>query len=229
VRTRYERLFGTRLDQVSVHTDSAATDAAELLGAAAGAIGSRIFFAPGRFDPSTPTGGALLAHELTHVVQQQAQPVRLALKAITSGAEPVGPTDDEPAAEAMESHYLAQQRAGLYEAQPLPLARAVQTTAAGVAGSYTHFDLHGPALGTASAPAIARFTSATYGSAGHVAGDGSADSDTIERVPDGATGSAAPGQPGAAAELDPRKLAQAVYELIKDDLAAERERRGRWL
>jgi hypothetical protein len=43
---------------------------ARSLQAEAFTIGRNVFFAPGRFDPGTTRGRALLAHELTHVRQQ---------------------------------------------------------------------------------------------------------------------------------------------------------------
>jgi hypothetical protein len=54
-----------------IHTDVAADRIARGLGADAVTIGREIFFRAGRFDTQTPRGLALLAHELTHVAQQE--------------------------------------------------------------------------------------------------------------------------------------------------------------
>ena len=47
-------------------------------------VGSRIAFAPGRFRPNTAAGTRLMAHELTHVVQQGAAPPLEGINASTS-------------------------------------------------------------------------------------------------------------------------------------------------
>ncbi len=61
---------------VRVHTDPAAGRAAEALGASAFTSGRHIVFAPRAFDPASPSGRRLLAHELAHVVQQRRGTVR---------------------------------------------------------------------------------------------------------------------------------------------------------
>ena len=71
-RARFEPRFGHDLGGVRVHTDGEAASLNRALGAAAFTIGSDIFFGAGRYQPSTPAGQRLLAHELTHTVQQGA-------------------------------------------------------------------------------------------------------------------------------------------------------------
>lgn len=66
-----ERRFGTHFDDVRVHTDAAATDAAATLGAKAYTVGSDIVLGASAPRPEEPTGQNLLAHELAHVVQQR--------------------------------------------------------------------------------------------------------------------------------------------------------------
>ena len=63
-------VLGEGLPDVRVHTGEAAAATAEALGAEAFTVGRDIFFARGRFDPTSPRGRALLAHELTHARQQ---------------------------------------------------------------------------------------------------------------------------------------------------------------
>src|SRR6185369_1733155 len=55
---------------VRVHSDSSAERSARDMNAAAYTVGNHIVFSSGRFEPETPEGRRLLAHELTHVVQQ---------------------------------------------------------------------------------------------------------------------------------------------------------------
>jgi hypothetical protein len=58
------------LGRVRIHTDGRAQHAAQRLGAAAFTLDGEIYFNRGRFEPGTADGQALLAHELTHVAQQ---------------------------------------------------------------------------------------------------------------------------------------------------------------
>jgi hypothetical protein len=73
-RTFFEERFGHDFSQVRVHTDSTAARSATAIGAHAYTVGSDIVFNAGRFDPSSQHGRELIAHELTHVVQQRGQP-----------------------------------------------------------------------------------------------------------------------------------------------------------
>jgi len=66
-----ESRFGQDFSGVRVHTDSQANRWTQCLNAHAFTTGRNIFFAPGRYAPSTTEGNQLLAHELTHVVQQR--------------------------------------------------------------------------------------------------------------------------------------------------------------
>jgi hypothetical protein len=63
--------LGFSFDDVRIHTGTAAAAAADLLGANALTHGRDIYFGAGRFAPATADGRRLLAHELTHVVQQR--------------------------------------------------------------------------------------------------------------------------------------------------------------
>jgi hypothetical protein len=69
-RTYFEDRFGFDFSSIRVHTDGAAAASAASIGAAAYTAGADIAFAAGRFQPATFAGRRLLAHELTHFVQQ---------------------------------------------------------------------------------------------------------------------------------------------------------------
>lgn len=69
-RARMERAFSSDFAAVRVHTSSAAHDAASALAARALTAGTDILFRAGEYQPGTPGGDRLLAHELAHVVQQ---------------------------------------------------------------------------------------------------------------------------------------------------------------
>jgi hypothetical protein len=70
VRESMEANFGVDFSPVRVHTGPAAASLSDDLDAIAFTHGPDIYFAPGAYSPGTPTGQRLLAHELTHVVQQ---------------------------------------------------------------------------------------------------------------------------------------------------------------
>jgi uncharacterized protein DUF4157 len=75
VRADMEGRFGTGFGDVRVHTDSAAHDSAKSVNAQAYTVGSNIVFQRDTYDPSSDSGKHMLAHELTHVVQQRNGPV----------------------------------------------------------------------------------------------------------------------------------------------------------
>jgi len=72
VRQRMESVFGAKFGDVRVHVGPQAAS----MGALAFTHGSDIHFAPGHYNPRTPRGQQILAHELAHVVQQRAGRVR---------------------------------------------------------------------------------------------------------------------------------------------------------
>jgi len=68
----FERVprFGHDFSRVRVHTDARAATVARSLDALAFTVGDDIAFAPGQYRPGSDEGRALLAHELTHTIQQ---------------------------------------------------------------------------------------------------------------------------------------------------------------
>ena len=62
--------IGADFSQVKVHTDSHAVQMSQDLGARAFTHGKDIYFNSGQYDPGSKAGRHLLAHELTHTVQQ---------------------------------------------------------------------------------------------------------------------------------------------------------------
>jgi hypothetical protein len=69
-RDRMERSLGHDFRSIRIHADAAGANAAHALGAHGFAIGDHVGFAAGRYNPGTPGGDALLAHELAHTLQQ---------------------------------------------------------------------------------------------------------------------------------------------------------------
>jgi Domain of unknown function (DUF4157) len=62
--------FGVDFSNVRLHTGAAANEAAQSIQARAFTVGQDIVFGPGEYQPHTAGGKQLLAHELTHTVQQ---------------------------------------------------------------------------------------------------------------------------------------------------------------
>jgi len=75
LREAMESQFDEGFDSVRVHNDAAAGEAAQQINARAFTTGNDIYFAQGHYQPDSPAGQALLAHELTHVLQQRNGPV----------------------------------------------------------------------------------------------------------------------------------------------------------
>jgi hypothetical protein len=70
-----ESRLGHDFGDVRVHTDSKAAESAKAVNAQAYTVGTDIVFQSGKFAPGTHEGRHMLAHELTHVVQQRSGPV----------------------------------------------------------------------------------------------------------------------------------------------------------
>lgn len=73
----YETRFHHDFGPVRLHTDSRAAELAHRINARAFTVGSNIVFASGQYSQGTTEGQRLLAHELTHVIQQQASRPRI--------------------------------------------------------------------------------------------------------------------------------------------------------
>jgi hypothetical protein len=70
VRASFESRFGHDFSGVHVHTDTQAAETARAVNAKAFTVGQDIVFAQGQYAPHSVEGKKLIAHELTHVVQQ---------------------------------------------------------------------------------------------------------------------------------------------------------------
>ena len=69
-RSQMEPRFGADFSGVRLHTDSGAAQVSQAINAQAFTRGSDIFMGAGKYDPGSSEGKKLLAHELTHVIQQ---------------------------------------------------------------------------------------------------------------------------------------------------------------
>jgi hypothetical protein len=71
-RAFFEPRFGHDFGKVRVHTGAQAAESAKAVNAQAFTTGPHVVFGLGKYAPGTTSGRKLLAHELTHVMQQNA-------------------------------------------------------------------------------------------------------------------------------------------------------------
>ncbi|NEO86043.1 MAG: DUF4157 domain-containing protein, partial [Spirulina sp. SIO3F2] len=117
VREPMERAFGTDFGGVRVHTDARADALSQSIQAKAFTTGQDVFFRAGAYQPGSQGGQALLAHELTHVVQQEGSEVhrtsaqiQRALYKIEQGQEPERIKDKESVKEEIHKNYKEQNK-----------------------------------------------------------------------------------------------------------------------
>ncbi len=93
-RSFMEQRFGHDFGHVRVHTGTQAADSARDVNALAYTVGSDVVFAAGQYAPQTEHGKQLIAHELTHVVQQGRQ--RSTLQRAIHFDPPAAATREDP-------------------------------------------------------------------------------------------------------------------------------------
>src|SRR5262249_49672597 len=74
-RSFLEGRMGADFSDVRVHTGPKADESARSINAQAYTVGTDVVFRSGAYEPETPSGRHVLAHELTHVLQQKSGPV----------------------------------------------------------------------------------------------------------------------------------------------------------
>ncbi len=74
VRTNMENAFSADFSRIKIHTDNKADSLNRSVQARAFTTGQDIFFRQGEYNPGSKQGQELLAHELTHTIQQGAAP-----------------------------------------------------------------------------------------------------------------------------------------------------------
>lgn len=107
VKSQMETGFGTSFNGVKIHTDQAAVALSDRLGAQAFTTGQDIYFNSGKYNPETKSGQKLLAHELTHTIQQGATSILNRQNTVQrwpwdSEPEPSTETDEEPLSQTPE-------------------------------------------------------------------------------------------------------------------------------
>ncbi|MBP6107114.1 MAG: DUF4157 domain-containing protein [Steroidobacteraceae bacterium] len=100
-RAFFEPRFGANFSDVRVHTDTGAARTSNAINAKAFTVGTNIAFGAGQFSPDSQQGRHLLAHELTHVVQQGgAGPART----VQRDPDPQAPADPKKAPDPAEPY-----------------------------------------------------------------------------------------------------------------------------
>ncbi len=118
-RSFFEPRLGQDFSQVRVHADNQAAKAAQSVNALAYTKGRDVVFGEGQYRPGTDQGRTLLAHELTHVVQQGAAGSEQHARVAADAAQPAmssGAAGSAPALQRMGD--LSQAPAGM----PCPIA-----------------------------------------------------------------------------------------------------------
>ena len=135
--------------RVRVHADARAAELADALDAEAFTYGRHIVFGAGRYAPSTGEGRHLLAHELTHYVQQRTAGRRIQRRLRVNGAHPgppIAPATDPAAA------LTPAQRFTMMDTVIQSLCDAFEVDAAGDVVTKTLASPDRPALATGSKP-----------------------------------------------------------------------------
>lgn len=106
--------LGYDFSRVRVHDDAAAGAAARAVDAVAYTIGTDIVFAPGAYQPGTSEGLHLVAHELSHVVQQHGSRTDLSMRLEVGPVDDPSERDADRAADAvLRGEIVSPQRVGL--------------------------------------------------------------------------------------------------------------------
>ncbi|MEQ9235910.1 eCIS core domain-containing protein [Coleofasciculus sp. E2-BRE-01] len=132
VRQPMEQAFGADFSQVKVHTDSESDKLNKSIQAKAFTTGKDIFFKKGEYQPDSKPGQELLAHELTHVVQQNGNQVQAkSVKQVATKSNKLQPKPNltptsipQPKIQRRENPQDEQSSAGVQPqpAQPAPAA-----------------------------------------------------------------------------------------------------------
>src|SRR2546421_7700290 len=116
-----ESRLGADFSDVRVHTDAKASESAQSVQAHAYTVGSDLVFQSGQYAPESDSGKKMLAHELTHVVQQRSGPV--AGTPAPGGIQISHPSDRfEQAAESSADRVMSASASAPTTAGPAPAA-----------------------------------------------------------------------------------------------------------
>lgn len=95
LRQYMETRFGYDFSNVRIHTDSTAGQSAQKINAKAYTVGKAIVFGSGEYKTETESGRELIAHELTHTIQQTRSPENIQRKPLGEKDKIHGPIEDQ--------------------------------------------------------------------------------------------------------------------------------------
>ena len=133
VRTFFEPRFGYDFSHVRIHTDGPASGVARAINAHAYTVGRNVAFGAGEYAPGTTEGNRLLAHELTHVLQQKGKPDSPLVQRVTGAGNCALPTEtvneqrDELARAGRIAHSQVQGFFAASLSSEVPIPRATKT------------------------------------------------------------------------------------------------------
>jgi hypothetical protein len=129
-RAFMEPRFGHDFSQVRVHADAQAVESTWAVNALAYTVGRDVVFGTGKYEPATMEGRRLLAHELTHVVQQSsgASSLPITYSLVEGTADPLEHEADNKSEQILSKHQSEQNNpilsslsvAGLLQKKPPP-------------------------------------------------------------------------------------------------------------
>ncbi len=162
VRQPMEQAFGADFSQVKVHTDSESDKLNKSIQAKAFTTGKDIFFKKGEYQPDSKPGQELLAHELTHVVQQNGNQVQAkSVKQVATKRNKLQPKPNltptsipQPKIQRRENPQDEQSSAGV-QPQPAQPAPAAPSAAPESGGEMTPATPQVESGGTGAAPETA--------------------------------------------------------------------------
>ncbi|KAB8140676.1 DUF4157 domain-containing protein [Chloroflexia bacterium SDU3-3] len=127
----FERKMGHDFSKIRIHSDQNAADASKDLSARAFTVGNSIAFAPGEYQPGSAEGRKLLAHELTHTIQQTGGVAtkRIQRKTPDHAGETAAPAAEQPAPGQPAAEGSAQAAEGAAQAQGNPPGAEVKAKA----------------------------------------------------------------------------------------------------
>ena len=96
--SQFGSALGRSVSDIRVHTDSTAASLTRAVSARAFATGRDLFFSPGEYQPATPAGRELIAHEVAHADQQRGAPMSGPL-VVSNPGEPLELAADQTAGE----------------------------------------------------------------------------------------------------------------------------------
>ena len=123
-RTFMESRFRHDFSQVQVHSDAKAARSAQSVNALAYTVNRDIVFGQGQYTPKNIKGHSLLAHELTHVIQQQKSSYQVGSQLKISQPDAKSEREADNAARAFTNESLAN-RSGSLHSEPISIGATV--------------------------------------------------------------------------------------------------------